>query len=178
MFRNKRLIFALLLTGCATAANDTAGFLEPEFVEESIETINTSLLETVETTLEVADLAITEIAKEKKLDRNRISSLEKLVNQEEELISNLEGSLGIKDSLLLVYQENTQLLETKINKVENHLNLALHKCTNDCFPTIQNLNSENKKLLNHIDSLQNWVYYLDSLVMSNKKLSKQVIAQN
>ena len=29
---------------------------EPEVVEESIETINTSLLETVETTLEVADL--------------------------------------------------------------------------------------------------------------------------
>jgi len=177
MFRNK-LIFTLLLTGCATSANDTAEFLEPEFVEESIETINTSLLETVETTLEVADLAITEIAEERQADRNKIYSLQNLVNQEEELILNLEGSLGIKDSLLLVYQENTQLLETKINKVENHLNLALHQCENECFPTIKNLNSENERLLNHIDSLQNWTYYLDSLVMSNKKLSKQVLVRN
>ena len=177
MFRNK-LIFTLLLTGCATAANDTTDFIEPEFIEESIETINTSLLETVETTLEVADLAITEIAEERKADRNKIYSLQNLVNQEEELILNLEGSLGTKDSLLLVYQENTQLLEVKINTVENHLNSALHKCENECFPTIENLNSENEKLLDHIDSLQNWVYYLDSLVMSNKRLSKQVLARN
>ncbi len=173
MFRNK-LIFTLLLTGCATSANDTTGFLEPEVVEESIETINTSLLETVETTLEVADLAITEIAEERKADRNKIYSLQNLVNQEEELILNLEGSLGTKDSLLLVYQENTQLLEVKINTVENHLNSALHKCENECFPTIENLNSENERLLNYIDSLQNQVFYLDSLVSTNKKLSKQL----
>jgi len=175
MFRNK-LIFTLLLTaGCATSANDTTGFLEPEFVEEStetIKTINTSLLETVETTLEVADLAITEIAEERKSDRNKIYSLQKLVNQEEELIYNLEGSLNIKDSLLLTYEISNQILEEKIDEVATNLDHALHKCTNECYPTIVRLNKENKELLNYVDSLQNWAFYLDSLIFTNKKLTK------
>ena len=169
MFRNTKLILAVLLSGCATQASDTPiniNTLEPT-------PINTNLLETVESTLDIADDAINEILEEKIEDRNKIYSLQKLVNQEEELILNLEGSLGVKDSLLLTYEVNNQLLEEKIDEVATNLDHALHKCTNECYPTIVKLNKENEELLNYVDSLQNWVFYLDSLVMTNKKLSKK-----
>ena len=173
MLRNTRLIFAVVLSGCATAAGDSTA---PNFTTTEVEeTINTTLLETVETTLEVADLAIDEILEDKIEKQNKIYSLQKLVNQEEELILNLEGSLGVKDSLLLTYEVNNQLLEEKIDEVATNLDHALHKCTNECYPTIIRLNKENEELLNYVDSLQNWVFYLDSLVMTNKKLSKKNI---
>jgi len=176
MFRNPRLILALLFTGCTTNATDNFILNEKNVVEEEFnneESINVSLLQTVDATLEVADLAIDEILEEKIQDRNRINSLRNLVNQEEELISNLEGSLGIKDSLLLTYEINNQLLEEKIDEVATNLDHALHKCTNECYPTIIKLNRKNEELLDYVDSLQNWVFYLDSLVMTNKKLSKK-----
>lgn len=172
MFRNTRLIFAVVLSGCATAAGDsTAPISTPTEVEE---TINTTLLETVETTLEVADLAIDEILEDKIEKQNKIYFLQKLVNQEEELILNLEGSLSVKDSLLLTYEINNQLLEEKINEVATNLDHALHKCTNECYPTIVRLNKENEELIAYVDSLQNQVQFLDSLVSTNKKLSKQL----
>ena len=171
MFRNTRLIFAVVLSGCATAAGDSTA---PNFITTEVEeTINTTLLETVETTLEVADLAIDEILEDKIEKQNKIYSLQKLVNQEEELILNLEGSLSVKDSLLLAYEVNNQLLEEKIDEVSTNLDHALHKCTNECYPTIVRLNKENEELLNYVDSLQNWVFYLDSLILTNKKLSKK-----
>lgn len=179
MLRNPRLILALLFTGCTTNATDNFILNEENVVEEefsSEESINISLLQTVDATLEVADLAIDEILEEKIEDRNRINSLRNLVNQEEKLILNLEGSLSVKDSLLLAYEANNQLLEEKINNVADNLDHALHKCTNECYPTIKKLNKENEELLAYIDSLQDKVEFLDSLVATNKKLSKKLLA--
>lgn len=174
MFRYTRLILAVFLTGCATQAGENAKLPESLSPPLPITQPNTTLLETVETTLEVADLAIDEILEDKIKKQNKIYSLQKLVNQEEELIYNLEGSLNIKDSLLLAYEINNQILEEKIDEVATNLDHALHKCGNECYPTIVKLNKENEELLNYVDSLQNWVFYLDSLVMTNKKLSKQL----
>ncbi|MDA7648711.1 hypothetical protein N8580_00070 [Akkermansiaceae bacterium] len=174
MFRYTRLILVVFLTGCATQAGENTELPELFFPSPLITQPNTTLLETVETTLEVADLAIDEILEDKIKKQNKIYSLQKLVNQEEELIYNLEGSLNIKDSLLLTYEINNQILEEKIDEVATNLDHALHKCGNECYPTIVKLNKENKELLNYVDSLQNWVFYLDSLVMTNKKLSKQL----
>jgi len=174
MFRYTRLILAVFLTGCATQAGENTELPIPLYPEPSKIQPNNNLLATVETTLEVADLAIDEILEDKIKKQNKIYSLQKLVNQEEELIYNLEGSLNIKDSLLLAYEINNQILEEKINEVATNLDHALHKCGNECYPTIVKLNKENEELLNYVDSLQNWIFYLDSLVMTNKKLSKQL----
>jgi hypothetical protein len=173
MFRYTRLILAVFLTGCATQAGENTELAIPLYPEPSKIQPNNNLLATVETTLEVADLAIDEILEDKIKKQNKIYSLQKLVNQEEELIYNLEGSLNIKDSLLLAYEINNQILEEKIDEVATNLDHALHKCGNECYPTIVKLNKENEELLNYVDSLQNWVFYLDSLVMTNKKLSKK-----
>lgn len=170
MFRNTKLIFAVVLSGCATAAGDST---PPNFITTEVEeTINTTLLETVETTLDIADDAISEILEEKIEDRNKINSLKTLVNKEEELISNLEGSLLIKDSILFVYQENTEFLESKITNVKEELDHAIHKCTTQCYPMITGLQQKNTELLSSVDSLENKIAFLDSLISTNKKLTK------
>jgi len=173
MFRYTKLILAVFLTGCATQAGENTKLPESLSSSPPIIQPNTALLETVETTLEVADIALDEILEDKIKTRNQIRQLQYTVNQEEALLTNLSGELGAKDSLLFTYQANNLFLEEKIQEVEDNLNHALHKCGNECYPTIIRLNQENQDLLNYVDSLQNWVFYLDSLVETNKKLSKK-----
>jgi len=175
MFRYTRLILVVLLTGCATQAGENTELPIPLYPEPSKIQPNNNLLATVETTLEVADLAIDEILENKTKTRNQIRQLQYTVNQEETLLTNLSGELGAKDSLLSSYQETTLLLETRIANTEEALSHAKHKCETQCYPTIIKLNQENQDLLYYVDSLQNWIFYLDSLIMSNKRLSKKSI---
>lgn len=174
MFRYKQLIFVVLLTGCTTQAGETTN--QP--LELPIESIkfhpNDDLLATVEATLDVADEAIEEILEEKIKTKNKISTLQSAVDYEESLLENLEGSLGVKDSLLFTYQSTNQVLGEKIQEIETNLNHALHRCSNECYPTIIKLNQENQDLLYSIDSLQTWVFHLDSLISTNRRLSKKL----
>lgn len=172
MFRHTRLILAVLLVGCGVEAGEDIKTPAKVDVSPSVE-LNEDLLATVDATLEVADIALDEILEDKIKTRNQIRQLQYTVNQEEALLTNLSGELGAKDSLLFAYQANNLFLEEKIQEIEDNLNHALHKCGNECYPTIIRLNQENQDLLNYVDSLQNWVFYLDSLVETNKKLSKK-----
>jgi hypothetical protein len=172
MFRHTRLILAVLLVGCGVEAGEDIKTLAKVDASPSVE-LNEDLLATVDATLEVADIALDEILEDKIKTRNQIRQLQYTVNQEEALLTNLSGELGAKDSLLFAYQANNLFLEEKIQEIEDNLNHALHKCGNECYPTIIRLNQENQDLLNYVDSLQNWVFYLDSLVETNKKLSKK-----
>ena len=151
-----------------------------EPIEESVDEFvgmtfspNNDLLESVESTLGVADEAIEEIIENKVAARRTISNLQTTVSHEEDLLKGLGSAVAAKDSLLSTYEETTILLKEKIIEVEDNLNHALHKCTNECYPTIVKLRQENEALLNYTDSLQNWVFYLDSLIMTNKRLSKK-----
>jgi len=173
MFRHTRLILAVLLVGCGVEAGEDIKTLAKVDASPSVE-LNEDLLATVDATLEVADIALDEILEDKIKTRNQIRQLQYTVNQEEALLTNLSGELGAKDSLLFAYQANNLFLEEKIQEIEDNLNHALHKCGNECYPTIIRLNQENQDLLNYVDSLQNWVFYLDSLVSTNKKLSKKL----
>ena len=176
MFRYKKLIFAIFLSGCATQAADAPINLLEEPTKEPIILVdlNTDLLKSVESTLEVADVAIEEIIEEKASTKKTISNLQITVSHEEDLLAGLGSEVAAKDSLLFTYEETTILLKEKIIEVEDNLNHALHKCTTECYPTIVKLKQENEKLLSYTDSLQSWVFYLDSLVSTNKKLSKKL----
>ncbi len=173
MFRYTKLILAVILTGCVTQAGEQVDIPET-FIPTPLVQPNNNLLETIEATLDVADEAIDEIIKDKIKSRNEISNLQNTVDYEENLLQSISGELGAKDSLIYVYQENNLILEGKIHEVEDNLNHALHKCKDQCFPTIKKLNKENEELLAYIDSLQGKVFYLDSLVSTNKKLSKKL----
>ena len=173
MFRYTKLILAVILTGCVTQAGEQVDIPET-FIPTPLVQPNNNLLETIEATLDVADEAIDEIIKDKIKSQNKISTLQSTVSYEENLLQSLSGEIEAKDSLIFSYRENNLILEEKIYKVEDNLNHALHKCKDQCFPSITKLTQENKELLNHIDSLQTWVFYLDSLVSTNKRLSKQL----
>ena len=173
MFRYTKLILALILTGCATQAGEQVNMpliLSPTPSSQP----NNNLLETIEATLDVADEAIDEIIKDKIKSQNEISTLQSTVSYEENLLQNLSGEIKAKDSLIFSYQENSLILEEKIHEIKDNLDHALHKCEGQCFPTIMKLNQENQDLLYSIDSLETWVFYLDSLVSTNKRLSKQL----
>ena len=174
MFRYTKLILALFLTGCATKAGEKVNLhigIVPTLPPVSS---NTALLEEINSTLETADDALYKITEEKHQTQDKILSLKNLVSEEEKLISNLETNLEVKDSLLENYKEKSEILNQRITETETHLNSAIHKCTNQCFPKIEELTQENGKLLNHVDSLQAWAFYLDSLISTNKKLNKKI----
>lgn len=171
MFGNKGLIFTVLLLGCTTQATNTPN-ISPIFSPSLA--IDTTLLNSTKTTLEIADQAINKREIRETNNKNKILSLKQLVSQEERLILTLEESLTVKDSILINYQENTELLEDEISTIEKELNKVVHKCTTQCYPTIVKLKQNNKRLLTYIDSLQNRVFYLDSLVLTNRKLSKKI----
>jgi hypothetical protein len=173
MSRYTKLILTIILAGCATQAG------EPPNIPLTLPSppplqSNSNLLETIEATLDVADEAINEIIKDKIKSQNEISTLQSTVSYEENLLQNLSGEIKAKDSLIFSYQENSLILEEKIHKIKDNLDHALHKCEDQCFPTIMELNQENQDLLYSIDSLETWVFYLDSLVSTNKRLSKQL----
>ena len=173
MFRYTKLILAVILTGCATQAGE-----QPKLSLTPPPTLplqpNNNLLETIEATLDVADEAISEIIKDKKKSQNKISTLQNTVIYEENLLQNLSGEIEIRDSLIIQYKENSLILKEEIHKIEDDLNHAKHNCKTQCYPTIIRLNQENQDLIYSIDSLQTWVFYLDSLVSTNKRLSKQL----
>ena len=173
MFRYTKLILALILTGCATQAGEQVNMpliLSPTPSSQP----NNNLLETIEATLDVADEAISEIIKDKKKSQNKISTLQNTVIYEENLLQHLSGEIEIRDSLIIQYKENSLILKEEIHKIEDDLNHAKHNCKTQCYPTIIRLNQENQDLIYSIDSLQTWVFYLDSLVSTNKRLSKQL----
>jgi len=171
MFRYTKLILAVILTGCTTQAGENIA--TPYTPEPPPFKPNIGLLQTIEATLDVADEAIDEIIKDKIITQNKISNLQNTVNYEEGLLTNLSGELIVRDSLIMQYKENSLILKEEIHKVEDDLNHAKHNCKTQCYPTIIRLNQENQDLLYSIDSLQTWVFYLDSLILTNKRLSKK-----
>lgn len=171
-------MFAVLLTGCTTQASDTH-LMEITTTDSILVMVdpNEELLTAVDATLGVADQAIDEILEQKAAAENTINSLQGTIRLTNANVSNLGGEVAAKDSLLETYATVNVELQEKIATVENNLNHALHKCTTECYPAITQLNKEKENLLNHIDSLQSWVFYLDSLVMTNRRLTKKLEAK-
>ncbi len=172
MFRYTKLILAVVLTGCTTQAGEIIN-LPLETPPPAIQP-NINLLETIEATLDVADQTIGKMVEKNHQTQDKISELQNTVNYEENLLYNLEEKLEEKDSLLIRYQENNNLLEIKLNKVEGSLSYAKNKCTTECCFTIFKLNQENQDLLYYVDSLQTSIFHLDSLISTNKRLSKKL----
>jgi len=174
MFRYKRLTFAILLTGCTTQASDTP-FPETTTTDSILVMVdpNEELLTAVDATLDVADQAIDEILEQKAAAENTINSLQGTIRLTNANVSNLGGEVAAKDSLILAYDSINNILIERITDIESNLEHATHKCTTECFPTMEELTQEREALLSYIDSLQNEIIYLDSLVTTNKRLNKK-----
>lgn len=175
MFKLKKVTLAILLTGCTTQASDTFEIQSSEApINETIVEPNEELLKNIDATLEIADGAIGVINEKRIESQAKILDLQNLVSYEEGLIKSLQDSLLVKNNLITLYTEDNKYLTNQLDSTKNKFDYALHECINICDFKVNKLTSINEQLTKDIDSLQNRVFYLDSLVMTNKKLSKKL----
>jgi chromosome segregation ATPase len=172
MFRKEQLIFVTLLAGCTTVANPPQEVIEPiEPVQVTVIEDN-SLLDAINSTLEGADEILDQIVENKADTKNKISNLERTHRNDMNLISNLQSQCTEKDSIIGDYTLHHELLYKELETAEAKLAAAVHKCNNECTPAIHNLTEEIKYLKAYVDSLAAQLNYTDSLILTNKKLTK------
>jgi chromosome segregation ATPase len=173
MFRFQKLIFVSILTGCATTAGENSklpSFLEEETIE-NIVVEDDCFLESIDATLELADNALISIREEEKKEQQRLSYLQKTIRDEELLITTLESQLATRDSII---EEQNQ----EIKSLSKDLVLSQEK-TENIEDILQRHIQEYSTLLEKIEYLESnlqesytQIEYLDSLILTNKKLTK------
>lgn len=168
MYFNKRLIFSLFLAGCTAPVADKS--LDYP-VEESLPVITLetdSLLQSVESTLEVADQAIEEIKTKKKSTSSLIRNLKKVVDEDLETLSTLEQKLAEKDNLIKSQSDQIKIIKNQIAILESLLEETKYNSKYEKKLLIK----ENKILKEEISKLTVKIEYLDSLVQTNRRLRK------
>ena len=148
----------------------TTTTIEP--VSDTVVIISPSpLLDNIESTLEMADEVMSKREKEQNLLNKKIYNLVSTISQEEELIVELQRKLAVKDSI--IKNKNIQLeatlekLESTQYQVEN-----TEEIIQRYILSYNVLLEENSILQSELDETYYQVEYLDSLIFTNKKLTK------
>jgi len=148
----------------------TTTTIEP--VSDTVVIISPSpLLDNIESTLEMADEVMSKREKEQNLLNRKIYNLVSTISQEEELIVELQRKLAVKDSI--IKNKNIQLeatlekLESTQYQVEN-----TEEIIQRYILSYNVLLEENSILQSELDETYSQVEYLDSLIFTNKKLTK------
>lgn len=148
----------------------TTTTIEP--VSDTVVIISPSpLLDNIESTLEMADEVMSKREKEQNLLNRKIYNLISTISQEEELIVELQRKLAVKDSI--IKNKNIQLeatlekLESTQYQVEN-----TEEIIQRYILSYNVLLEENSILQSELDETYSQVEYLDSLIFTNKKLTK------
>ena len=148
----------------------TTTTIEP--VSDTVVIISPSpLLDNIESTLEMADEVMSKREKEQNLLNKKIYNLVNTISQEEELIVELQRKLAVKDSI--IKNKNIQLeatlekLESTQYQVEN-----TEEIIQKYILSYNVLLEENNILQSELDETYSQVEYLDSLIFTNKKLTK------
>jgi predicted RNase H-like nuclease (RuvC/YqgF family) len=148
----------------------TTTTIEP--VSDTVVIISPSpLLDNIESTLEMADEVMSKREKEQNLLNKKIYNLVSTISQEEELIVELQRKLAVKDSI--IKNKNIQLeatlekLESTQYQVEN-----TEEIIQRYILSYNVLLEENSILQSELDETYSQVEYLDSLIFTNKKLTK------
>jgi len=148
----------------------TTTIIEP--VSDTIVVISPSpLLDNIESTLEMADEVMNKREKEQNLLNKKIYNLVNTISQEEELIAELQRKLAVKDSI--IKDKNIQLkaslekLESTQYQVENTEGII-----QKYILSYNVLLEENNILQSELDETYSQIEYLDSLIFTNKKLTK------
>ena len=168
MYINKKLIFAFLLAGCTAPVVDKTEEIPAEEALPIITLHTDSLIQSVETTLEVADQAIDEIKNNKKSTSSLIRNLKKVVDEDIETLSSLEQKLADRDSLIDVQSNEIQNIRKQIAILESLLEETKYNSKYEKKLLIK----ENKILKEEINKLTIEIEYLDSLIYTNRKLRK------
>jgi len=171
MFRKEQLILIALLSGCATVANDGSVESTKSLENPIVVARDSSFLESIDSTLEMADDIMSEREVNKANTERKMFSLKQLVNQEEELIAELEKKLSIKDSIIKNKTEKLEVLTFQLGLTENKLS-STEEIIQRYIVAYNVLLEENNLLQTELDESYNQVDYLDSLIYTCKKLTK------
>jgi hypothetical protein len=129
------------------------------------------LLDNIESTLEMADEVMSKREKEQNLLNRKIYDLVNTVSQEEELIAELQRKLVVKDSIIknksIQLEATLEKLESTQYQVEN-----TEEIIQRYILSYNVLLEENSILQSELDKTYSQVEYLDSLIFTNKKLTK------
>ena len=171
MYSYQKLIAILLLVSCTPTTDKDFDF-SPIVEKTPVKIEDNSLLESVDSTLDMADEAINDIVNKQQATGRKITQLQQKVGEEERIISNLQAELLSKDSIITNQHQKIGKYLIRINNIESRLDYLANKHTNEYIPTIYNLTQENIQLHNYIDSLEFKIDYMDSLILTNKRLTK------
>lgn len=174
MFRKKQLIFVAFLSGCTTVANDgSVNPIEPinDTIIEEFNPTGRDFLENIDSTLEEADAILEKIEKNKANTENKIHSLEHLHSEDVELISELNRKLTIKDSIIADKAKEIENLYFQLEFTENKF-LTNEEILQRYIKEYNSLVEENNSLKEKINENYSHIEYLDSLILTNKKLTK------
>jgi len=129
------------------------------------------LLDNIESTLEMADEVMSKREKEQNFLNRKIYDLVNTVSQEEELIAELQRKLVVKDSIIknksIQLEATLEKLESTQYQVEN-----TEEIIQRYILSYNVLLEENSILQSELDKTYSQVEYLDSLIFTNKKLTK------
>ena len=173
MFKFQKLILISILTGCATTAgeNSELPLLVEEEVVENIIVESNNYLNAMDSIIVFADNALASIKEEEKKEQKKLYYLQKTIKDEELLIATLESQLATRDSVI-----ETQNREIK--SLSKDLVLSQEKIENT-EDILQRHIQEYSTLLEKIEYLEynlqesyTQIEYLDSLIFTNKKLTK------
>ena len=168
MYFDKKLILVLFLTSCTAPVTDK---ITDSSVEEALPVITShtdSLMQSVDTTLEVADQAIEEIKSNKKSTTSLIRNLKKVVDEDIETLSSLEQKLANRDSLIDIQSSKIKEFKKQIAILESLLEEAKYRSKYEKKLLIK----RNNILKQQLSDLKIEIKYLDSLIQTNRKLRK------
>jgi len=172
MFRYQRLIPLLFMMGCGLTSPPPSLTTTIEPVSDTVVIISPSpLLDNIESTLEMADEVMSKKEKEQNLLNKKIHDLANTVSQEEELIAELQRKLTVKDSII---KDKSIQLEATLEKLEStqHQVENTEEIIQRYILSYNVLLEKNSILQSELDETYSQIEYLDSLIFTNKKLTK------
>lgn len=170
MFRYQ-LIPLLFIVGCGlTSPPPSLTTTEP--TPDTIVVVSSSpILENIEATLEMADEAMSKREANEANTERKMLSLKQLVSQEEELIKELNRKLAIKDSIITDKKEELELTLIQLKQAQYQVENT-KEILQRYIISYNVLLEENNLLQTELDETYSHIEYLDSLVLTDKKLTK------
>jgi len=173
MFKLSKLILVLILTGCATTAGENSE-LPLTIKEEVIKNViveDDDYLNSIDSIIVFADNALVDIREKEKKEQQRLSYLQRTIRDEELFIAALESQLATRDSIIKDQNQEIEFLSKDLILSQKKL-----KNTEDILQRhIQEYNTlleKIKYLETNLQESYTQIEYLDSLILTNKKLTK------
>jgi predicted RNase H-like nuclease (RuvC/YqgF family) len=160
------------MMGCGLTSPPPSLTTTIEPIPDTVVVISPSpLLDNIESTLEMADEVMSKREKEQNLLNRKIYNLVSTISQEEELIAELQRKLTVKDSII---KDKSIQLEATLEKLEStqHQVENTEEIIQRYILSYNVLLEENSILQSELDETYYQVEYLDSLIFTNKKLTK------